>query len=83
MIARHVHIQRPTVYGIGGLTILVHTSGTNHSYQDTIFEKVLMNYVQGIRSALARVVVPAEPWPSGDRRWKKVARCVPNNHHEL
>ena len=31
-----------------------------------------MNYVQGIKSALARVVAPAEPWPNGDRRWKKV-----------
>lgn len=29
------------------------------------FREVLMNYVQGIKSALARVVPPAEPWPSG------------------
>ena len=81
MIARHdfmSHTQKPIVYGIGGLTILVHMSGTSHLHQDTHFREVLMNYVRQIKSALARVVALAEPWPSGAIADGKVARCVPN-----
>lgn len=62
--------------GIGGLTILLHMSGTNHSDQDAHFPKGANGLRTGkLKSALARVVAPGQAMAECPNSDAKLVDC--------